>query len=394
MKYRELKDKKIGIFGIGFHAHKCLYLLNRNEINPVCYYDNNNEGINNRGIRVLAPDRITVSGVFIVVAVSEDKYQLIRKQLLDLGLKEFDDFIYYSLINHEMAILHGNCHIGVIKNLLNSSKSFSEKYAFYPIPVIMELDPQMVTDEVLEKCELFLGQDIRKENPYGDFFATERVVERLRKNCKILIIPNLFGLGTLYFPQYKKGFNNGNRMVSMYIDGKWDPFGYFPFKDSIIEGLYEKGYKKEEIIEICESEECITVDEIKSCFESCILKVRMRENNWDIKCEEFILENYKTHRLFYEPEHPTNFMFDYICIQILKNLGIHECVSTFENLGYYEAPIYPAVYNCLGLEFDASVVRKDNNKRSLKNKMGLKEYIEQYLWWHKELEQEVSPYDN
>ncbi len=385
MTVRELSEKNIGVFGVGFHSHKCLYLLNRNNIDPVCFFDNYNKDCFFRGKPVLSPNKDSLSGKYIVVAVSEDKYQSIRRQLLDIGLIEFADFIYYRLINHDMAILYGNCHIGIIKKMLESSIVFSEKYSFYPMPVIMELDMQMVTKEVLDECRLFLGQDIRKENPYGENFATEEIEKKLTKECKILIIPNLFGLGTLYFPQYKKEFNNGNRMVSMYFDGKTDPFGYYPFKDSIIEELYSRGYEKNEIIEISENEKCITRNEMDSCFQSCINKIRTREKKWDIKCSEFIINNYKTHRLFYEPEHPTNYTFEYISNQILQKLGIHDSFYTIDNLGCFEAPIYPVVCKYLGLKFDVSVVRHDNNTRALENKMGLKEYIEEYLWWHKDV---------
>ena len=78
-------------------------------------------------------------------------------------------------------------------------------------------------------------------------------------------------------------------------------------------------------------------------------------------------------------------MFRYISDQILEKLGIHEDINAVDNLGYYEAPIYPSTYKYLGLKFDASVLRRDNNTRSLEEKMGLKEYINQYLWWHKEI---------
>lgn len=371
---------KLAIFGVSFHAQKCLYKLNRDGKDIDCYFDNNLYGETYRGKTVLKPTQKNVDGKFILVAVSEKYYQTIRKQLIEMGLIEFKDFMYYTLLNKKIAIMYGNCHIEIMKSFLQSSKEFMKRYAFYPMPVIMEMNSSMMTKEVLENCDLFLAQDIRRENPYGEEFSVDIIINKLSSKCVLHIIPNLFKLGGLYFPQYRYDFNNCNN-DSAYIEGRWDLFGFFPFKDSIIDCLVEMGMDAESIISKCTSGKNFTIQEIEKCKEECINKIRKREDKWDIKCADFIEKNYKEHRLFYEPEHPTNFLFRYICKEMLALLNIYEDIHTDNNLGNYETPIYPEVKAYLGLNFDVEKVRSENDSRSLGSVTSYEEYIMQYLWW-------------
>lgn len=375
-----LFGKEIGIFGAGLHAQRCLYMLNENKLDICCYIDNNLAGKCFRGKKILEANQKNLKGKAIIVAVSEESYQSVRVQLMGYGLKEFSDFIYYKLLRHKTAIIYGNCHVAVMKEFLKSSRIFSSVYSFYPLPVVMDLNASMISNDVLSHCDLFLGQDIRENNPFGEVYSIKQIVSRLSRTCQILIIPNLYKLGTLYFPQYKRNFNNDND-DGFYQNGRWDRYGFFPFSDSIIDNLVKHGMNTREIISQCISGNNFSSREIEQCFESCIKKIRERERTWDIKCAEYIEKNYKSKRLFYEPEHPTNIMFEYICRNLLDLLGISDLIHTDVNLGYYETPIYPEVRNALDLTFDTEMVRFENDERRLDVICSHEEYIKQYLWW-------------
>ena len=378
----DLYNNNLAIFGVGLHAQRCLYLLNTKNIDIECYFDNRFAGKTFRGKKVLEVTTDNLRGKLIIIAVSAEKYQSVRVQLIELGLKEFCDFIYYKLIDHKMVILYGNCHIEIMKAMLQNSKKFSCIYSFYPLPVIMEIDSSILTEDILTNCDLFLGQDIRDNNPFGELCSTSKIVSRLSSTCDIYIIPNLYGLGTMYFPQYKKDFNK-HEWDGFYINGKWDQFGFFPFSDSIIDDFLRRGMDDNSIISQCVNGKHFSADEIEKCFDDCIKKIREREKNWSIKCSDYIEENFKFNRLFYEPEHPTNVMFEYICQEMLKLFDISDEVHTNINLGYYETPIYPEVKEILGLKFETEIVRMDNNERSLNAIESYAEYVKQYLWWRR-----------
>lgn len=373
-------NKKIAIFGIGVHAQKCRYYLNRSKIDIVCYYDNNYYGITYRGKKVCCPAEKDLKGKVIIVAVSENVYHEIRKQLLSYGLKEFHDFIYYTLIDRRIAIAYGNCHMNIIKSFLRSSKLFSQAYAFYPLPPIMQIELSMISGEVLRNCDLLLSQDIRKDNSYGEEFAIDKIKNELSIDCKHIIVPNLYKLGFIYFPQYKSGFNR-NYAQGLFLNGKWDEFGLFPFSDYYIDKMLEEGVSIDVIVKKCSSGTCFSAEEIIKNFDDALLKIKLRELSWDIKCSEYIERNYKKKRLFYEPEHPTNVIFRYICQEILRLLGIADEISANDNLGNYETPIYPEVKETLGLLFENEKVRINDKSRNLDEIASYEEYVRQYIWW-------------
>ena len=60
----------------------------------------------------------------------------------------------------------------------------------------------------------------------------------------------------------------------------------------------------------------------KQRFETSIDKLKEREKICDIKVSKFIVDNIKTHKLFFTQNHPTPFVFTHICQQILDIIKI------------------------------------------------------------------------
>jgi hypothetical protein len=153
------------------------------------------------------------------------------------------------------------------------------------------------------------------------------------------------------------------------------------FRDCIIDSAAEKG----EIISEKEYNEyqfdALLLDKALDDF---FAKVEEREKDWDIKCLKYIKENYKTNRLFYDPNHPTNNLISYITGELLAVLGIKEInlqnVSV-EALTGYEMPIVNSVKNHYGLSFgeDEEMREGSYNKVKLGKMTGTSDYIKQYF---------------
>lgn len=238
-------------------------------------------------------------------------------------MEEFNDYIFYKWIDRKVVLLHGNCHMLVVKSYLESSDNFMNQYAIYPNPLIQNNKEKKISDIVLKNCEVWIHEDIQRENKYGYFLSDVYIREKWlneRGECKKneIIIPHLFGLGKAFFPQSADNKRNEK------IKNGQDANGMFPHADLIIDKCVEEGMAVNKIIAFCKGGLALDEKVVVANFEEYMGKIKEREKAWDIKIYDFILENYQKTKLFYDEGHPTNVIFEKICMDILKKLGVIE----------------------------------------------------------------------
>lgn len=372
-----LKGKKVAIFGTGLQAVAVCYMLEKEGI-AVQYFLNNHLNMEEiKDIPVYEPSSENVKGVYIIVAVgTEPTYLAISKQLQSLGCREFEDYIYHEWIGKKVVLLHGNCHMIVIKAFLLSSKGFCRQYGIYPNPLICENKEKGIKPHILKECDVWIHEDIRTDNPYGYFLSDEYMRQHMKADCIEIIMPNLFGLGKGFFPQSTYNERNGS------IANGADFNGLFPRADAVIDKCIGNRLSTEEIIEFCKSDEAILQEEILENFAAFTNKISEREKKWDIKISEFILQNYKDEKLFFDMGHPTNIIFEYISAEILKKLHISADNITADCcLDNHEEFVYPVVKRVLGLNWSDGNIRKSGYAKKLSENMDFEEYIREYIWW-------------
>lgn len=320
-------------------------------------------------------------GIYIVIAVGRiSTYLELAGQLNELGLVEFDDYIYYKWLDKKLVLLHGNCHMHIIKSYLESSNKFAEKYEFYPNPLICNNKEGKIADKVFDYCDLWIHEDIQEDNEYGyllsDVYIRGKWLGGGNYNKKEIIIPHLFGMGNAFFPQ--AAWNRRNEA----INNAKEKNGMFPHADIIIDKCVEKGMKVEDIIAFCKGDSALERNVIIDNFNKYMDKIKKREKAWDIKIYDFIMENYKKNKLFYDGGHPANIIFKRICIDILREINIvGEDLHTNIFLDDFENPVYPTVKKCLKLEWNEYEIRKSQTGRKMCDHMDFDEYIREYLWW-------------
>ena len=236
-----------------------------------------------------------VKDVFFYVS-SPKYYDEIKKQLTGIGLSEFDDFVKGGCFDRKVVFLNANCYGSILAIYLGSNKEFVSKYFIYDVTPIQEKNASEFPDKLLSVCDVYLGQDIRKENKFGIQFSDEYIVERLRPDCKRIIFPNLVGMGKMMFIQsyYEAGGKNADAAM---------PYGFFPYGDSVIDRLYEEGYSAEEIIIEIAKGKFFSEEQIRSNFDEMVEQFKKRERNWDVKIVDYILENYRERQVFYDLYH-------------------------------------------------------------------------------------------
>lgn len=120
-------------------------------------------------------------------------------------------------------------------------------------------------------------------------------------------------------------------------------------------------------------------EEVLADFEIWKDKILKRENNWDIKIVQYILDNFKQKKLFYKSGYPTNDILKEISVQILNILNL-DCTlgEVSDMLDTFEILVYGCIKRYLELDFEEEYLRFRGIMTLKGEKYTLKEYIEEY----------------
>lgn len=229
---------------------------------------------------------------------------------------------------------------------------------------------------IISHCDVFIHEDIQPTNEYGYKLSDEYLMPLLKKDCKNITIPNLFGLGKGFFPQHN-GYNSNdkNRPLRNGIDIN----GMFPHGDIMIDQAVKNEMPISNMIERSRTD-IFTKEEIVRNFDGYMNKIKDRDHAWDIKISSFIQEHYQEEKLFYDIGHPTEAIIIFIAKEIFAFLGLGADDKLFcSPMDAHETPVYPCVKDALGLKWDITYIRK-YGKKMVKD-MDLAEYIREYVSW-------------
>lgn len=359
-------NKPIALFGVGFCGEKFYYANHKKENIKICF-DNFNYGTKFYGLAVLSPEPQKIREYFVIITVED--YRPVRDQLTEYGLKEFEDFIGWEFYHKKVALIHGNCYRRIWDQCINSSTDFRETYTIYDNPQI-HINPQKVVNSAaLRHCDLLVTQDIQKNNQFGYQLSFDYLKEQVPSGCKVVVVPNLVGLGGGFFPQYKIIENLERRRVCPVADVNLDRL--------VLGGVEYARIEKELQGDVYQK------DFILQNFNGYIDKMREREAGWDIKIVDYILGNYKKKKVFYDIYHPTNAVLEEIVRRLLLFLGMNaDFEHADDEISEEEMLIYPCVKRALGIQWDIEYIRNNPIHRLTSGKMDMLQYIKEYIYWN------------
>ena len=321
----------------------------------------------------------------IVVATPWWEYEKIKNEFIRQGLREFHGFYYWEAYIKKIAVIHANCNGLAYREFLRKSQEFSSKYFIYPLPAIHENHEKNIDESLLKECELFIHQEIRKDNEFSYYFSDEYILPRLKKSCKKIIIPKLGNYADIIFPvsyvtdtpKLKLGgaandmLFQGNRIID-------EAFQKRKNIDGIIAEFVDVDIASQEDEEKC-----------KKNFHDKIEMLKEREKTWDVKISDYIIENYRDYKLFTDTVHPSRMLIMEICHRIADVLMLKNTENIFieEDYEMVESFVMPWVKKVLGLRFKEEYVRTNSrinwegNARLKDGKMDLREYIREYVYW-------------
>ncbi len=322
---------------------------------------------------------------FFVVAVREIYWESIKNKLLKAGFEEFKSFAFWKFFDSErkMVMLHGNCHLDVISEYLESSREFNERYWIYPYKRVCELDAVRLKayESAMGQADVWIYQHIRLDNSICKEISDEYTQRLLDKDVKCIAIPNYYCLGRIIFPQTFL-HNPHNPPLS---DGH-DKNGFFPRYDEVIDDWVRThgiDFSFDDLMEYLYSDNVFTEEEILDNYQNMADKICNRDEGCDVRVADYLLENLDKEQMFYDMGHPTNAVLSRIAQGILKKLDIGDadeiCCSSRQCL--HEDPVYPQVKRTLSLKWDRNTIRDTELSKKIANRMDFKEYVREYLYW-------------
>lgn len=365
-------EKGCAVRGTGFYGAKCTYLLRQRGIDIRYYLSKSNCLEKFRGKNVYTENK---DNLFVIVATSLKVYLQIADELRKSGKREFEDFVYYEWLFKKLVLLHGNCHMGIIKEFLLSSAEFRNRYAIYPYPLLVSETKEFRTEpEVFRHIDIWIHQDIQRNNRFGYEVSDDYIKSYIRPETVEVVIPHMYGIGRMLFPQSielagNEAINDGNDVDGIFLHG-----------DKVIEQCIDAEMDMDEIIAFCKGDNALKEEEIKDNFRMYMNKLKLRERQWDIKIADFIEENFRKEKLFYDDGHPTNSVMKRIAVELLQKLNIEDSEIHCEiRMDTHEKYVYPIVRKVLGLQWTEDEIRITGRK--LTEHMDFDEYVREYCWW-------------
>ena len=163
-------DKPIAIWGTDIEAAKIYYKLERDGQYVETFFDNRIEEDTyflDKSVR--KPTAEQVKKYFVYVGCKYHTYRTIADQLEGYGMEEIKDFLWYDLFKKKIVILHGNCHMEILRQYFLATRGFGVGggYGIYPTELIHNNKKGYLNESVLHACDILIQQDVRDENTYG-----------------------------------------------------------------------------------------------------------------------------------------------------------------------------------------------------------------------------------
>lgn len=304
----------------------------------------------------------------IIIAAKQKPFFEMKGILESKGLREFEDFEWSECYKKTIVIINANCYGDRIVSWLKKSPTW-DRYFLYPLPRVYLNTRGEIGDNLIEHSNVFLHQDIRKENGHGEKLADEYVLSKF--SGETICFPNCVNMGHWMFPQLETD-------EKVFIaDGK----GYSFYRDKIIEEGLNKYRSKEDIKAFYQNFQ-YSNDYLLQLYESDMKKLSKRERNWDIKLSKFIDENKKRIKIFSDIKHLGSAVFQEISYQIALMLGM-ELWEKEECGGENIVPVLPCIKEYYDMDFDDIKGTKNMWSTPKFDTDIYSEYVDQYLWfWH------------
>lgn len=274
-------------------------------------------------------------------------------------------------------LIYGNCQSYSISQTLN----LSNKY--YNITMIICFNTNIIEKDflkIINNSDIIITQSIN--NNYRDkyYLSTSYILEHCSKLCKVIIYDSCYFNFYHFDLTYKYNKDciinkpcdyHYTNMIDYYKNNKSK-------KDYLLNIVNNKNFKSSTELENIANK---SIEELKKRYNLNQNKYsKIRNDIYIISTYDFIKDNYKKKLLFYSINHPSKYIFHFICNSILKYLNIESKMNyDVDLLSHLRCIIYKCIQNVV--EFDIS-----KYEPKLNNLSNNEEIINLYFDKYKEYE--------
>jgi hypothetical protein len=213
-------------------------------------------------------------------------------------------------------LFYGNCQVG---SLIPFMKHYLKEYTVTNILCWVDLIEKDYFLSKILNADIIITQPISPNYRNVDYLNTEFILNNCKKTAKVIIFPSLY-FDFYYIDLIYKWYNN---------DILHTPSDYH--YEKLVECYKNKLDQQYFIDNYVNNPDYKTKDELNNIANSSLNELSRREALMEaynniypvtiIKGSDFIRENYVKQLLFYSMNHPTKYLMQYICKNILQELG-------------------------------------------------------------------------
>jgi hypothetical protein len=254
-------------------------------------------------------------------------------------------------------LFYGNCQLNAILKTLNLSDNYN---IFYIECFHKDIVDQQYFTNIIKKCDIIITQSINDNYRNVEYLSTQYIKEHKKSICKLIIFDSCY-FNFYYYDLTYKIFNNDvlhipvdyhyNKMIECYNNGHSIEY----YINKFVNNLHLKSSEELEII---------AEDSLNNLYNKYINnKEKYNDNNiYIISIYEYIKENYKEKLLFYTMNHPTKYVIQYICDEIIKYLKIENTINyDIDVLNNTKCILYKCISKNINFDINNHNVLTSNN---------------------------------
>ncbi len=292
----------------------------------------------------------------IIQILKQKKIALIQRLRIQQQMRIQRNLVIPNKIK---ILFYGNCQTRAILETLNLPNIFST----FHIPCFSGDISEEKFTSIIKSCDIIITQPISDNYKNKPYLSTSFILQNKNNNCKVIIFDSCY-FNFYYFDLTYQSFNNNklnkpcdyhyNLMIDCYKNG----YSIDYYINNFVNNLELK--TSEELEQMAEN----SLTELYNRYISTKTKYDFN-NTYTISTYEYIKQNYKDKLLFYSMNHPSKYVIQFICEQIVNILQIENTINyDIDVLDYEKCILYKCVSKNINFDINTCsplICGSDNN---------------------------------
>jgi hypothetical protein len=247
-------------------------------------------------------------------------------------------------------LYYGNCQLFAVKTILNLHGFLEKNIECH----LTDLDEVEFTN-IIQEQDIIITQNINNEYRNKFYLSTNYVINNCKTNCKIIIFDSCY-FNFYYFDLTYKWLNNdvlhepSDYHYHLMIECYSKEISQDNYIENFVNNIDLKS--KDELENLAKT----SILELQRRYNENIINYKTRENIFIITTSEYIRNNYKEKLLFYTMNHPTKYVIQYICEEIIKILNLENTIDyDIDILSYPKCILYKCLQKAVNFNINENI---------------------------------------